>query len=242
MKAIDKYFPLISCTILSIFNLHTRFAQTIPVRWMIESDRKAIPTKEFKDSRRVSTLTNINLPSLDNAETIENIYDIVEKLQIICSKMNSYFGKKVCLELRRRVKQTNLKKINIPQVIFTILTAFICLTVQLFYIINNIRHGFQSENSVLASAASCSLIFTHVLELWIIFISGNRVKDMWTALINRLQSAKRRFVRDEIFKTRIDELVSIMVFTRVELKAAGLFPVDLSVVTSVRHPVFLLID
>jgi gustatory receptor len=118
-------------------------------------------------------------------------------------------------------------------VIFTILTAFICLTVQLFYLINNIRHGFQSDKSVLAAAASCSLIFTHILELWVIFISGHRVKDMWTGLIKRVQFTKRQFAADEKFKAQIDELVSIMVFTRIEMKAAGLFNIDLSVITSV---------
>jgi len=126
--------------------------------------------------------------------------------------------------------------INFPilmQVIFTILSAFICLTVQLFYVINNIRHSFQTENAVLSTAASCSLIFTHILELWVIFISGHRVKDMWNSLIKRVQSTKRRFAVDETIRCKIDELVSIMTFTRVEMKAAGLFNIDLSVITSV---------
>jgi len=118
-------------------------------------------------------------------------------------------------------------------VIFTILSAFICLTVQLFYLINNIRRGFPNDKSVLAATASCSLIFTHIMEIWIIFISGHRVKDSWSSLIKQVQSVKRRYVGDENFKVRIDELVSIMIFTRVELKAAGLFNIDLSVITSV---------
>lgn len=66
-----------------------------------------------------------------------------------------------------------------------------------------------------------------------IFISGHRVKDMWSLLIKRVQDAKRKYVADEKFKAQIDELVSIMVFTRVEMKAAGLFNIDLSVITSV---------
>lgn len=57
--------------------------------------------------------------------------------------------------------------------------------------------------------------------------------DMWSALIKRVQGAKRKFASDEKFKMQIDELVSIMVFTRVEMKAAGLFNIDLSVITSV---------
>lgn len=73
----------------------------------------------------------------------------------------------------------------------------------------------------------------HILELWVVFNSGHRVKDMWTALIKRVQMAKRKFTSDEKFKAQIDELVSIMVFTRIEMKAAGLFNIDLSVITSV---------
>lgn len=57
---------------------------------------------------------------------------------------------------------------------------------------------------------------------------------MWNTLIKRIQGTKRKFIMtDETLKARIDELVSIMVFTRVEMKAAGLFNVDLSVITSV---------
>lgn len=117
--------------------------------------------------------------------------------------------------------------------IFTILTAFICLTVQLFYLINNIRLGFRNKNSVWQAASSCSLIFTHILELLVIFISGHRVKDTWSGLIKRMQDVKRKTSSDEKVKAQLDELVAIMVYTRVEMKAAGLFNIDLSVITSV---------
>lgn len=122
--------------------------------------------------------------------------------------------------------------------IFTILTAFICLTVQLFYLINNVRLGFRSKNSVWQAASSCSLIFTHILELLVIFISGHRVKDTWSALIKRMQDVKRKTSADEKVKAHIDELVAIMVYTRVEMKAAGLFNIDLSVITSVSYLFF----
>ena len=117
--------------------------------------------------------------------------------------------------------------------IFTVLTAFICLTVQLFYLINNIRCGFQNPNAVVASGASCSLIFMHTLELWVVFISGQRVKDVWSKLVKRVFVAKRKFTVNKKLKAQIDELVSIMLFTRIEIKAAGLFNIDLSVITSV---------
>lgn len=50
--------------------------------------------KDFKNITRVSTMPNIVAP-LKNSEVIEQIYDIVEVLQEICTNMNSYFGKKV---------------------------------------------------------------------------------------------------------------------------------------------------
>ena len=56
---------------------------------------------------------------------------------------------------------------------------------------------------------------------------------MWSVLIKRVQNSKRKFATNEKFKAQIDELVSIMVFTRIEIKAAGLFNIDLSVITSV---------
>ncbi|KAL7017683.1 hypothetical protein ACKWTF_010482 [Chironomus riparius] len=188
------------------------------IEWMIEltsNPSKPLSSRESNNNMR-PILANIIIPCTTKADIIENIYDIVEIVQKICLQMNSYFGKKV---------------------IFTILSAFICLTVQLFYVINNIRHSFQNENSVLSTAASCSLIFTHILELWVIFISGHRVKDMWNSLIKRVQSTKRRFAVDEAIRCRIDELVSIMTFTRVEMKAAGLFNIDLSVITSIASSI-----
>lgn len=194
---------------------------------MIElpSTPKAKPVNELK---RVNARPIIVMPC-NSAEVVENVHEIVEKLQLICCQMNSYFGKKVRREFAMASTTTRFPL----QVIFTLLSAFICLTVQLFYLINNIRQGFPSEKSMLAAAASCSLIFTHVLELWVIFIGGHRVKDMWSDVIKRVQETKRKFAADERFKAQIDELVSIMVFTRIEMKAAGLFNIDLSVITSV---------
>lgn len=186
---------------------------------MIELPKSNSPMSR-KESKKIGQMNSLNviIPHAAVNDILDNIYEIIEILQKICSKMNSYFGNKL---------------------IFTILSAFICLTVQLFYLINNIRHGFQNERAVLGSLASCSLIFTHILELYVIFVSGHRVKDMWNLLIKRVQSTKRKFAQNEKFKARVDELVSIMAFTRVEMKAAGLFNIDLSVITSVRKNKFI---
>ncbi|KAG5673017.1 hypothetical protein PVAND_003095 [Polypedilum vanderplanki] len=177
---------------------------------------KSLNTKNSSEIRSLNILTAVIVPSTTISEILDNLYEVVEIIQKICSKMNSYFGKKV---------------------IFTVLSAFICLTVQLFYLINNIRNGFQTKLNILASVASCSLIFTHILELWVIFISGHRVKDMWNVLIKRIQGTKRRFASDEIFKAKIDELISIMVLTKVEMRAAGFFNIDLSVITSIASSI-----
>lgn len=45
----------------------------------------------------VSTASNIYMP-LDGTEVIENVYNIMETLQKICSQINSYFGIKVKIE------------------------------------------------------------------------------------------------------------------------------------------------
>lgn len=63
---------------------------------------------------------------------------------------------------------------------------------------------------------------------------------MWTALIKRVQISKRKFASDEKLKAQIDELVNVMIFTRIEIKAAGLFNIDLSVITSVSVIVIFL--
>lgn len=54
-----------------------------------------MPTKEMRDVSTLSALTNIIVPYSTKADFIDSIYEIVEILQKICSKMNLYFGKKV---------------------------------------------------------------------------------------------------------------------------------------------------
>ncbi|CAO1440990.1 unnamed protein product, partial [Diamesa serratosioi] len=174
--------------------------------------KRVFPRQNGNNLNRLTTLSNVVMPPINDQDVVNTIFEIVEKFQEISNKLNKYFGKKV---------------------IFTILTAFICLTVQLFYLINHIRHGFPTNKSVLASIGSCSLISMHVLELWAIFFSGHKIKEMWSSLVKTIQDTKRKYDSDEVFKSRIDELVNTMVFTRVELRAAGFFPLDLSVVTSI---------
>jgi hypothetical protein len=67
-------------------------------RWLIELPSKAMPTKEMRDLNvsALGAITNIIVPYSTKADFIDSIYEIVEILQKICSKMNLYFGKKVC--------------------------------------------------------------------------------------------------------------------------------------------------
>lgn len=68
-------------------------------RWLVElpSNTKAIPLS--KEMKSLSTITNIVVvPHSTKADFIESVYEIVEILQKICAKMNSYFGKKVKFE------------------------------------------------------------------------------------------------------------------------------------------------
>lgn len=54
----------------------------------------SIQKKPVKNFTNVNTISSIITP-YNSIEVIENIHDIVEKLQHICSQINSYFGKKV---------------------------------------------------------------------------------------------------------------------------------------------------
>lgn len=197
--------------------------------------KRVFPRQNGNNLNRLTTLSNVVMPPINDQDVVNIIFEIVEKFQEISNKLNKYFGKKVNVQIMfDKILNPCLLFVFVFQVIFTILTAFICLTVQLFYLINHIRHGFPTNKSVLASIASCSLISMHVLELWAIFFSGHKIKEMWSTLVKTIQDTKRKYDSDEVFKSRIDELVNTMVFTRVELRAAGFFPLDLSVVTSVR--------
>jgi hypothetical protein len=53
--------------------------------------------------------------------------------------------------------------------------------------------------------------------------------------VKQVQQSKRKFPLDERFKAQVDELVTAMSYTRIEMQAAGLFNIDLSVITSVSH-------
>jgi hypothetical protein len=57
--------------------------------------RANVSSKEMKNLSRLSALTNIIVPHSSKIDIIENLYDMVETIQKICTKMNSYFGKKV---------------------------------------------------------------------------------------------------------------------------------------------------
>ena len=200
-------------------------------RWMIRLQSTQKMTIKNHSEVKISTI------SVDSPKVFENIYDVIETLQKICSNMNSYFGKKVTKQTNEIEKVFSFFTLTglliFSQVIFTILTAFICITAQLYRLINNIRQGLKQNRAIWNAAASFSLIITHIVELWAIFSSGHRVKETWSSLVERLHESKRKFGPDEKFKVQIDDLVSIMIFTRVEMKAAGLFNIDLSVITSV---------
>lgn len=57
----------------------------------------AIPLKEMN----VKSEVKVVVPHSTKADFIESAYEIAEILQKICSKMNSYFGKKVRIKFSR---------------------------------------------------------------------------------------------------------------------------------------------
>lgn len=88
--------PLSEFVWFSPFTFSLFFFNSYLRRCLIElnpTNTKAIPLKEMNVT---SGITNIVVvPHSTKADFIDSIYEIVEILQKICSKMNSYFGKKV---------------------------------------------------------------------------------------------------------------------------------------------------
>ena len=89
-------------------------------RFLIE-----IPSTEtiFKDYKNVANLdiSHGNVLPMRTFEVMEHIYDIIEILQEICAKLNSYFGKKVqCIKLITLIKEDNYENLNFLFKLFTV--------------------------------------------------------------------------------------------------------------------------
>lgn len=134
-----------------------------------------------KKLSRVTTIGNIKIRPISPVETIQNTREIVEHLQELATKINESFGK---------------------QAIFSLLSAFICVTVQLYYMLNHIKSGFTQSRSEIYALAACSMLFLHGVEFWSLFTSGETVRLKWKNLINYVFFMKSKSNEEE-FRSRV---------------------------------------
>ncbi|KXJ72218.1 hypothetical protein RP20_CCG018578 [Aedes albopictus] len=168
-----------------------------------------------KKLNRVTTVGNIKIRPISPLETLHNTREVVEHLQELAAKINDCFGK---------------------QAIFSLLSAFICVTVQLYYMLNHIKSGFTNNRTEIYALAACSMLFLHGVEFWALFTSGENVRLKWKNLINYVFFMKSKSNDDE-FRSRADDLVSFMTTNPLEFSAYGLFPIDLSVVSGIASSI-----
>ncbi|XP_058062069.1 uncharacterized protein LOC131212284 [Anopheles bellator] len=164
---------------------------------------------------RLTTLANIKIRPIGPLDSIQRIREVVEVLQELSAKVNRCFGK---------------------QAIFSLLSAFTCVTVQLYYMLNHIKSGFTTPHAEVYALASCSLLFLHGIELWTLFCSGQQGRLQWRKLVNLLFYLKSKSTDDD-YRGKADDLISFMLANPLEFSAYGLFPIDLSVLTGIASSI-----
>lgn len=96
----------------------------------------------------------LKIPKCTIHDTIDSALQQLQYLTDISIKINDYYGR---------------------QILFALTSAFVCITVQLYYLIIHMRLGFAG-NEVLA-LCSCILIVIHVVEFAVILMASDKVKQ-----------------------------------------------------------------
>ncbi|XP_053690865.1 gustatory and pheromone receptor 32a-like [Sabethes cyaneus] len=164
------------------------------------------PSESTADYRMVKPQTS---------DTLEGIHQMVEHLQQLANNINDCFGK---------------------QAIFSLLSAFICITVQLYYLLNLIRFGFATPGAAFYCLASISLLLLHGIEFYALVTNGDLARVHWRRLMNCLFVAKAKS-DEENFRAKMDDLIAFMGCNIPEFHAFGLFPIDLSVLTGIASSI-----
>lgn len=95
------------------------------------------------------------LPIINLNDSFYYIKEVIELYQSLSFEINEYFGK---------------------QILVTLLSSFICITVQLYYVIQHIGSGFSAPGAEILVLGSCCLLILHILEYWVILTSGDMAK------------------------------------------------------------------
>lgn len=183
-----------------------------------------------ENSKPIRAVSVNFLQSFKHIEAVDSVYEIIDNIQNVCDNINLYFGKQVKF-------QSIFIKVYLTksfQVIFSFLAGFICLTVQMYHILDRLRYGSYNEVSDIHVAAHVSLITMHCLEFSLILINGNSIKQKWIKLAQIIHRSKKNYA-DEKFNLKVSELLVMIDLCKIQVNASGLFPIDLTIVTSVSY-------
>lgn len=149
-------------------------SQMLGLNYQVTNDKPSKFTHSISSVKMVPSTSNVN-------NILENIELLIDNLQDISEKINNYFG---------------------TQIMFNLISGFVCITIQLYYVINNAKSGFVIEGSDIFVTASLSLVALHALEYWSIFSSGNLIKNKWSQILMSFQAIKIKAV-DESIKNKV---------------------------------------
>lgn len=137
--------------------------------------------------------------------------EVIGTLQTLVDMINAYFGQ---------------------QLVMNLMSAFVCITVQLHYTIRLIRYPVKPEGADLIITFNSTLIAMHTLEILVIFACGDRAKVKWNELITEVQRMRQQMT-DEEARVQLFDVINTMCYKRVEFHGCNLFTIDLSVITGV---------
>lgn len=86
--------------------------------------------------------------------TIEAVGRNIQLLMTVAAQVNRFFG---------------------LQILFALLSGFVCVTVQSYYLIMHLRVGLDEEEQIYVFC-SCSLLAIHLVEFGAILAAGEKVK------------------------------------------------------------------
>ena len=61
--------------------------------------KRVFPRQNGSNLNRLTTLSNVVMPPINDQDVVNTIFEIVEKFQDISNKLNKYFGKKVNVQI-----------------------------------------------------------------------------------------------------------------------------------------------
>lgn len=110
--------------------------------------------------------------------------------------------------------------------------GFICIVVQVHYIITHIRYGFTVNDAEILVSFSIALIIMHSIEFWTVLHSGEMAKLKWSETMVSLTQARGN-TSDDKLRSKINDILATMKVKKLEFHAFNFFKIDLSLLTAV---------